>query len=37
MFPKGHIMLTQRLFSDTSQCMLIMLIEPQIFLAKKTP
>ena len=33
MFSKGHVTLTSRLFSDISQCML---IEPQIFFAKKT-
>ena len=32
MFSKGHVTLTLRLFSDTSQCML---IEPQNFFAKK--
>ena len=33
MFSKGHVTLTLRLFSDTSQCML---IEPRNFFAKKT-
>ena len=33
MFSKGHVTLTKCLFLDTSQCML---IEPQIFFAKKT-
>ena len=33
MFSKGQVMLTLRLFLDTSQCML---IEPLIFFAKKT-
>ena len=32
MFSKGHVTLTKCLFLDTSQCML---IEPQIFFAKK--
>ena len=32
MFSKGHITLTYRLFSDTSQCML---IRPRIFFAEK--
>ena len=32
MFSKGHVTLTYRLFSDTSQCML---FEPRKFFAKK--